>query len=68
MKSQKEIIIGSGLSSFVYFKKNIKKKIKILTNSDARVIKAKTFMNTTPSAEIQIFGAVTLIIKDINSF
>ena len=68
MKSQKEIIIGSGLSSFVYFKNNIKKKIKILTNSDARVIKAKTFMNTTPSAEIQIFGAVTLIIKDINSF
>ncbi len=43
MKSQKEIIIGSGLSSFVYFKNNIKKKIKILTNSDARVIKSKNF-------------------------
>lgn len=43
MKSLKEIIIGSGLSSFIYFKNNIKNKVKILTNSDSEVIKSKNF-------------------------
>lgn len=43
MKTKKEIIVGSGISSFIYFKNNQRRKFKIYSSFDENIIKSENF-------------------------
>ena len=47
MKTKKEIVVGSGISSFIYFKIIKKEKLEFMQVLMTTLLKVKIFMNMT---------------------